>query len=130
MQDNEYTAQCDKCRKRTWHTIEQPCTMSYPQRKVCNLGHTHEYSEKMEKCTGTLRLIDYTNVRTHLTIGARYTFRDKEGNVKRFTLGRTNGWRPCLLLMHNARSTGSSITVNAPDLKYKDGAYETNTYFI
>lgn len=127
---NEYKTVCDKCFKKTWYETEQPCHMSYPKRETCDTcGHTHVDDEKQEKCKGTLRLIDYTNVRTRLSIGERYTFVDKNGVKKRFTLGKTTGWKPCLLLMHNARSTGSSITVNAPDIQYKDGAYTTNTYF-
>ncbi len=126
---NEFKTICNKCYKKTWYETEQPCHMSYAKKTTCETcGHTH-VSDTQEKCTGTLRLIDYTNVRTHLTIGERYLFSDKNGNKKRYTLGRTTGWKPCLLLMHNARSTGSSITVYAPDIQYKDGAYFTNTYF-
>lgn len=127
---NEYKTQCDTCGKRTWYETEQKCHYSYPAKKVCNLGHEHQDSPiKMVPCNGTLRVIDYTNVRTYLTLGERYAFRDKNGIVKRFTLGRTTGWRPVLLLMHNARSTGSSITVNAPDVAWNNGAYDCGTYF-
>ena len=105
--------------------------MSFPAYDVCNLGHKHEIDPlKMEPCGGTLKVIDYTNVKTSLTIGERYTFRDKAGIVKRYRLGRTTGWKPRLILLHNARSIGSSITVNAPDIEYRNGAYETGTYFI
>lgn len=127
---NEYKTICDKCYKKTWYETEQPCHMSYAKKDTCETcGHTEYNHEKHVRCTGTLRAIDYTNVRTHLCIGERYTFSDKNGIKKRFTLGKTTGWKPCLLLLHNARSIGSSITVNAPDIKYKDGAYTTNTYF-
>lgn len=127
---NEYKTMCDRCGKKTWYETEQQCHVAYAKKDVCKeCGHTEYDNDKLERCTGTLRVIDYTNVRTHLTIGERYTFRDKSGIKKRFTLGKTTGWKPCLLLLHNARSIGSSITVNAPDIKYKDGAYTTNTYF-
>ena len=131
MQEDTYTTVCNKCYKKTWYETEQPCHMSYPKSKTCSLGHVHINNPyETERCTGTLMVIDKTNINTHLTVGERYTFRDKAGIVKRFTVGRTSGWKPCLLLLHNARSTGSSITVNAPDIHYKNGAYETNTYFI
>ena len=108
---DEYKTQCDKCGKRTWYEIPEQC--------------------HMEGCTGTLQVIDYTNVRTHLTLGERYDFRDKAGRVKRFTLGRTTGYVPCLLLMHNARSRGSSLTINARDISYnvEAHAFDTGTYF-
>jgi hypothetical protein len=127
----EFKTQCDKCGKRTWYETEQPCHMSYFKKTTCDTcGHTHTH-DTQEQCTGTLRVIDYTNVRTHLSIGERYTFIDKNGNKKRFTLGRTTGWKPLLLLMYNARSTGSSITVKAPDITWekKEQAYTTGTYF-
>lgn len=127
---NECKTICDTCWHKTWYETEQPCNMSYAKKTTCDTcGHTHINHEKHVRCKGTLRVIDYTNIRTHLTIGNRYTFRDKNGVKKRFTLGRTTGWKPCLLLKYNARSTGSSIAVSAPDLVYKDGAYETSTYF-
>jgi len=126
-----YTTMCDKCHKKTWYETEQQCHMKYPKSTTCSLGHVHiDEPYTTERCTGTLKVIDKTNINTHLTIGERYPFRDKHGTVKRFTLGKTTGWRPCLLLLHNARSTGSCITVNAPEVHYKKGAYEVNTYFI
>lgn len=126
---NEYLTICDKCYKRTWYDTEQQCHYKYEDFKTCDLGHKHGTGE-MKRCEGTLRVIDNTNAKTYLTIGERYSFRDKNGLVKKFTLGKTTGWKPCLLLLHNSRSTGSSLCVNAGDLNYKDGAYNTNIYFI
>lgn len=130
---NEYLTICDKCYKKTWYDTEQPCKMSYLDYKVCDLGHKHD-GEKMIKCTGTLRLIDDTNVKTHLSIGSRYTFQDSTGKKKRFTLGKTTGWKPCLLLLHNSRSSGSSLTVNAPDISYTidkgQAVYKINNYYF
>jgi hypothetical protein len=107
--------------------------MSYTAYKTCNLGHKHDDENgKQVPCTGTLRVIDYTNVRTSLKIGERYTFRDKAGHVKRFRLGCSTGWKPCLLLLHNSRSTGSANTVNGPDIKWNEKAlaYDTGTLFF
>lgn len=129
---DQYKTQCDKCYKRTWYETEQQCHMSYPKSETCSLGHVHQIEPyTTQRCTGTLRVIDYTNINTYLTIGERYTFKDKAGLVKRFTLGRTTGWKPCLILLHNARSTGSSITINAPEIKgIGGGIYQVDTYFI
>jgi hypothetical protein len=127
---NEYKTVCDRCFQKTWYEIEQPCKRSHEDGEHCSLGHWHG-NGKTVPCGGTLRVIDYTNVRTHLQKGERYTFIDKEGNKKRFTLGATNGWKPVLLLLHNARSHGSSITINAPDIKWQpeNQAYFVPTYF-
>lgn len=128
---DEYKTQCDKCGHRTWYETEQPCTMSYPKKCHCDAGHVHTYPDgRQEKCGGTLRVIDYSGIRTHLIIGERYTFRDKAGTVKRYTLGRTTGHRPALLLLHNARSISSGNIVRADQIKYRDGLYECETYFI
>ena len=111
---NEYKSICNKCYKRTWYETVQPCHVA--------------------GCTGTLQLIDNTNISTHLNIGSRYSFQDSTGKIKRFTLGKTTGWRPCLLLLHNSRSLGSSRTVNAPDLVYTvqnwKEVYKINNYYF
>jgi len=129
---NEYKTICDTCGKRTWYEEEQACHMSYAKGATCDMGHYHEEEPYVtERCKGTLRVIDYTNTKTHLvTVGERYTFQDKRGVQKRFTVGKTTGWKPCLLLLHNARSTGSSRTINAPEIKaLGGGVYEVDTYF-
>lgn len=127
---NEYKTICDSCYQKTWYEAEQPCHRSHPDGETCELGHFHD-NGKMLPCRGTLRVIDYTNVRTHLQKGERYDFIDKDGNKKRFTLGQTTGWKPQLMLLHNARSHGSSILIKAPDIKYdhEAKAYTTNVYF-
>lgn len=128
---NDYTTQCDKCGKRTWYETEQQCHMQYTKSQTCDLGHKHTVEPlKYERCTGTLRLIDRTNITTWLVIGKRYTFQDLNGVQKRYTLGRTTGWKPVLLLLHNARSTGSSITVKGPEIEaIGGGVYKVPTYF-
>ena len=109
--ENEYKTICDTCSKRTWYKEEQQC--------------------HMERCTGTLRVIDNINVLTHyITIGERYTFQDLRGTQKRFTVGKTTGRKPCLLLLHNSRSMSSSITIKAPEIEpVGNGIYKVNTYF-
>lgn len=127
---NEYKTMCDKCYRKTWYETEQQCHCKYLESEICNLGYKHVHDNAKEvRCTGTLRLIDNSKVNTSLVIGERYSFRDKNGLVKRFRLGKTTGWKPMLLLLHNARSTGSSLLVDANDLKYENGAYNTGIYF-
>jgi hypothetical protein len=116
--ETEYKTVCDKCFRKTWYEKEQGC-------------HVRDIDGVL--CSGTLRVIDYTNIDlkySSLKIGERFTFKDLAGNVKRYTLGRTTGWKPCLLLMHNSRSRYSSLTVNAPEIEYiGGGVYQVQTYF-
>jgi len=128
---NEYKTQCDKCGGGTWYDKEQQCQRWFVDKTRCNLGHWHEDEPRHEtRCVGTLRVIDYTNIRTYLTIGERYTFQDNAGVVKRFTLGRTTGIKPRLLLLHNSRSTGSDLLVNGPEIvALGGGVYKVNTLF-
>lgn len=37
--------------------------------------------------------------------GARVEVVDHDGETRRFNVGRSTGWRPCHLEIHNARST-------------------------
>jgi len=38
--------------------------------------------------------------------GARVEVVDLDGKTRRFNVGRSTGWRPCHIEIHNARSTG------------------------
>ena len=38
--------------------------------------------------------------------GARVEVVDHDGETRRFNVGRSTGWRPCHIEIHNARSTG------------------------
>ena len=135
MEKDAYKTICDKCYKKTWYETEQQCHYKYFEKEVCSLGYTHQHDNAKEiRCTGTLKVIDYTNIKTYLNIGSRYTFQDSTGKKKRFTLGKTTGWKPCLLLLHNARSTGSSSTLNAGDIIYTiekgQAVYKINNYYF
>ncbi len=124
---NEYTSLCDKCYQRGWHEVETPCVRKYAK-KCYECVHPHTLNELVQ-CTGINRIIDNSEL-PELTPGARYSFKDKTGKVKRYTFGKTTGWKPVGLLMHNARSTGSSYTLKKSDILNSIYAriIEINTY--
>lgn len=114
----EKTAICKKCYKQTWH--------DKTSEEIAN-GVPHY------NCGGEIVLINNSEIVDNLEVGCRYDFIDKNDNKKRYTVGKTTGWKPVLLAMHNSRSWGSSITLSAKDYKGYDfmhGAYRFNTYFI
>lgn len=110
---HDYTAVCTKCYKKTRHT---------------------DTTEKHYNCWWELKIIDTSDLPIQdFKLGERYNFIDKEGNKKRFTVGITSWWKPCLLLLHNARSIWSSNLLTAKDIveyDYKQQAYILNTYIL
>lgn len=66
----------------------------------------------MPGCTGTLRVIDYSEIKAHPLAafeGARVEVKYNDGTKQRFWVGRTTGWKPTLIAVNNTRSTGGTI---------------------
>ena len=47
--------------------------------------------------------------------GQRIEVETPYGETYRGYVGKSTGWRPCYLLMHNTRSIGSSVTLSHGD---------------
>jgi hypothetical protein len=45
--------------------------------------------------------------------GARVEVVDNDGTKRRFNVGRSTGWRPCHLEIHNARSIGGGAAMSS-----------------
>ncbi|HHT9136783.1 MAG TPA: hypothetical protein ACFYEK_05990 [Candidatus Wunengus sp. YC60] len=111
----DYKTICDKCGRKTWYETEQQCHCEYPKTKICKTCGHSERLETMERCTGTLKVIDNSNLNPDFT---RYYENGKRIEVdfgyekKRGTIGKTTGWKPSYLLMLTKRSTGSSYLIS------------------
>lgn len=111
--ENEYKTVCDKCRMPTWYETEQQCHRSYARYKVCDLGHRHEDEPQvMEQCTGTLRVIDRSDLDARIT--PYYDARERveieytDGSKVRCWIGRSTGWKPVYLEILKTNSHGGS----------------------
>ena len=117
---NEFKSVCDVCGRKTWYEKEQQCHCSYSKKETCKTcGHTEEVEpHTMERCTGTLRLIDNSKLNPAFTPyygnGVRVEV-DFGYEKKRGTIGKTMGWKPVYLLMLRKNSTGSSYTIGMKD---------------
>ena len=119
-----YKSICDKCYRKTWYDAEQQCHCTYPKKKICKTcGHIEEL-DTMERCTGTLKLIDNSELNTRFdsfyNSGQRVevSFRDSNGKEykrKRGYIGKTTGWKPSYMLLLRSNSTGSSYLMGNND---------------
>lgn len=100
MREDTYTTVCNKCFKKTWYTTEQPCHCSY-------------YDSKLDEyvlCTGTLKVIDNSNLNPRLTpyykSGQRIEVTYADGNKLRAYVGKSTGWKPIYLEILKSNSYG------------------------
>ena len=113
--ENEYKTICNACDRKTWYETEQRCHCEYPKVKTCkSCGHSEEVEPlRMERCKGTLRLIDTSDL---VPSFKRYYENKKRIEVdfgyekKRGTIGKTTGWKPKYFLILTKRSVGSMYT--------------------
>lgn len=110
--DKDYKTICDICGRKTWYEKEQQCQCSYPKEKTCRTcGHT-EQLKKIVQCTGTLRLIDNSDLDKRFTsfykTGERIEVTYKDKTKERFYIGKSTGWKPTYLEIMKRNSTGGS----------------------
>lgn len=109
----EYKTVCDKCGRKTWYDTEQQCHYTYNKIERCDhCGHA-ETLQEMERCTGTLRLIDNSELDPRLTPfyerGERVEITELDGTKNRFWVGKSTGWKPCYLEIKKINSSGGSV---------------------
>ena len=112
MPNTPYITKCDTCGRGTWYETEQPCHCSYPKTNYCDTcGHTEQvepYEE--EKCTGTLRIIDNSELderfRHYYETGERIEVLYKDGTKERFYIGKSTGIKPIWLTIKKSNSFG------------------------
>lgn len=111
---NGYKSQCDRCGRRTWYETEQQCHVDYPKRKTCkSCGHSEEVEPmKMERCPGTLRIIDYSALDyrflDYYQSGQRLELVYQDGSRERGYIGKSTGWRPIWLLISRRDQDGGA----------------------
>jgi hypothetical protein len=104
---NQYKTTCDKCYQPTWYETEQPCKRTIS--KGCPTCGSHENISKESRCTGTLRVIDYSGLDSRLwqfyeaNQRVEITF---EWGKERGYIGKSIGWKPCWLLIKKSNSSG------------------------
>ncbi len=122
-----YKTICDTCGKHTWYETEQRCFCVYPKRTICKTcGHSEEVEPiKMERCKGTLRIIDNSELDNRLTpfyeskqrveITWKKGYEDftsygarTNGTKQRCYIGKSTGWKPIYLCILNSRSLGGA----------------------
>ena len=88
--ETPYKTVCDTCGKKTWYESEQRCHVT-----IWNNGNC-------SRCTGTLRIIDYSDLNSEFTPyynnGKRIEV-DFGYEIKRGTVGITTGWKPSYILL-------------------------------
>jgi hypothetical protein len=109
---DEYKSICDKCYRKTFYETEQPCGVGYPKKKTCKTcGHVDIPNPmSLETCTGTLRVINTSDLDDKLTryyeskerVEIEYT----DGEKERGTIGKTTGWKPIYILVKKINSRG------------------------
>ncbi len=104
----DYKTVCDSCYQKTWYETEQPCRRTL--HKGCDTCGSHENISKEVKCTGTLRIIDTSELDSRLTpfykSGERIEIEYKDGAKERFYVGRSRGWKPVYLEIKKRNSLG------------------------
>lgn len=103
-----YKTVCNKCGEKTWYETEQPCKMTIFS--GCPTCGSHENIDNPRQCTGTLRVIDNSNLDPRLDnyyenkqrVEIEFTY----GNKAKGTIGKSTGWKPVYLLIKTSRSMG------------------------
>ncbi|MDD5355694.1 MAG: hypothetical protein PHY56_04115 [Candidatus Omnitrophica bacterium] len=128
----QYKSVCDNCGKKTYYEEEQQCHFFYPASRKCETcGHTETIEPvKMVRCTGTLRLIDNSQLDERFTFayerGLRVEVTWKKGyenyggygsrtngQKARFRVGKSTGWKPIYLMLLKSNSLGGSAILSA-----------------
>lgn len=112
---DEYKTICDKCGIKTWYEKKQPCKATIFI--GCPNCGSHENISTETKCTGTLRVIDNSELDPRLTSyyesGERVEITYKDGSKTRCYIAKSTGWKPCYLEIAKANSTGG-ILIHLP----------------
>ena len=111
----EYKTICDKCYQKTWYETEQPCKRTIFD--GCQECGSHEYISKEHLCEGTLRVIDNSKLDSRLTpyyeSGERVEVTYKWGEVERFYVGKSTGWKPIYITIKRRNSiAGGGVLSN------------------
>jgi len=108
MTKTNYTTVCDKCYQSTWYETEQPCKRIIF--KGCVTCGSLENISKEQKCTGTLRVIDTSNLderfAPYYMSAERVEVEYNDGAKARFYVAKTTGWKPCYIEISKANSIG------------------------
>lgn len=117
----DFKSVCDVCGRKTWYEGNEQCHCSYPKQKTCRTcGHSEViHPETWERCKGTLRPIDNSDLNTDFTpylhTGQRVEIKFSYGETKRGYIGKTTGWKPAYILLLTSRSRGSSYVIGKED---------------
>ncbi len=109
---NGFRTQCDLCGRKTWYEQEQQCYCEYPKKETCDsCGHSETVEPlKMERCKGTLRLIDYSELDPrfldYFESGQRIEITYEWGETERCYVGKSTGYKPIWLLIRKKNSFG------------------------
>jgi hypothetical protein len=114
--EDDYKTVCDICGQKTWYETEQPCKRTIFS--GCPKCGSHENIDKPTQCTGTLRIIDTSDLDTRLDYyyqsHKRVEIEYASGETARGTIGKSTGWKPVYLLIKTIRSIGGeAITKNS-----------------
>lgn len=113
----EYTTICDNCYQGTWYKTEQPCKRTLS--KGCQACGSHEYISENYPCTGTLRIINTSNLvkrfKHYHETGQRIEVLTSYGDTIRGYVGKTTGWKPVYMLLAKKNSRGSSDILREDD---------------
>jgi len=127
----EYKTVCNKCGRKTWYEKEQPCHCSYAATKTCpTCGHTETLLPiKKVKCTGTLKIIDNSQLDSRFTYAYEHQKRIEvtwkrgyedysgygartNGKKARFKVGKSTGWKPVYLMLLRSDSLGGTAILS------------------
>lgn len=105
---DSYKTVCDKCFQKTYYKTEQPCKRTIFS--GCPTCGSHENIDKPSICTGTLRVIDNSELDSrfdsYYQSKQRIEITYEDGEKARGTIGKSTGWKPCYLLIKTVRSLG------------------------
>lgn len=113
---NNYSSVCDKCYARGYHEKKEKCCREYSDK----CGECNQSIDGMIKCTGTNKMIDYSELSTkfipYYENEQRIKVKFSYGEIKTGTVGMTTGWKPVFILMLRSNSRGSSHQLNDEDV--------------
>jgi hypothetical protein len=117
--NNEFKTVCNKCYQKTYYEEEQQC--HYTIFKGCKTCGSYQNINKQKKCTGTLKVIDNSNLseraRAYYERGERVKITYKDGSFVRCYIGKSTGWKPVYLEILKRNSLGGSKLYLPDDAK-------------